>query len=75
MNSDKNLKKLGLQIREIRKSKDISQEELAFRAGIDRSYFGGIERGERNISFLTLVKIAISLNCDIAKFTKGIPNE
>jgi len=75
MNSTIYLKKLGKQIREYRKLLGYSQEELAFKAGVDRSYFGGIERGERNISFLTLVKIAESLNCDIAKFTKGIPNE
>lgn len=75
MIANKYLKKLGQQIRETRKQKGFSQEELAFKAGVDRSYFGGIERGERNIGFLTLVKIAQSLNCDIAKFTKGIPNE
>lgn len=75
MTTNKHLKKLGQQIREIRKIRDFSQEELALKAGVDRSYMGGIERGERNISFLTLVKIAVSLDCDIAKFTKGIPHE
>jgi len=69
----KNLIELGNQIREARKKKGLSQEELAFDAGVDRSYIGGIERGERNVSFLTLVKIAESLACDVAKFTKGIP--
>lgn len=72
---NKYLEKLGKQIRELRKLKGFSQEELAFKAEIDRSYVGGIERGERNISFLTLVKIANSLNCDVSKFTKGIPHE
>jgi len=51
----------------------MSQEQLAFDAGVDRSYIGGIERGERNVGFLTLVKIADCLSCDVAKFTKGIP--
>ncbi len=64
---------LGNQIREERKKKGLSQEQLAFDAGVDRSYIGGIERGERNVSFLTLVKIADCLGCDVAKFTKGIP--
>ena len=64
---------LGNQIRELRKIKGLSQEQLAFKAEVDRSYVGGIERGERNVSFLTLVKIAECLECDIAKFTKGIP--
>jgi len=64
---------LGDQIRELRKAKGLSQEQLALQAEVDRSYVGGIERGERNVSFLTLVKIADCLECDVAKFTKGIP--
>ena len=73
MEKDKHLKELGNQIRFLRKSKGLSQERLAFQAEVDRSYVGGIERGERNVSFLTLVKIANCLGCDVAKFTKGIP--
>ena len=74
MEKDVYLKELGNQIRKLRKSKGLSQEQLALNAGVDRSYIGGIERGERNVSFLTLVKIAECLECDIACFTKGIPN-
>jgi transcriptional regulator with XRE-family HTH domain len=70
---NKHLVELGNQIREERKKKGLSQEQLAFDAGVDRSYIGGIERGERNVSILTLVKIASCLGCDVAKFTKGIP--
>ncbi len=73
MKKDKHLLELGNQIRELRKSKGLSQEQLALQAEVDRSYVGGIERGERNVSFLTLVKIAECLGCDIAKFTKHIP--
>lgn len=73
MRKDKYLIELGNQIRELRKSKGLSQEQLALQAEVDRSYIGGIERGERNVSFLTLVKIALCLGCDIAKFTKRIP--
>ncbi|MCB0720882.1 MAG: helix-turn-helix transcriptional regulator [Ignavibacteriae bacterium] len=65
---------LGLQIRSIRKGRDLSQEQLALKANIDRSYVGGIERGERNVSFLTLVKIARTLNCEISDFTKNLIN-
>jgi transcriptional regulator with XRE-family HTH domain len=65
--------KLGLNIREVRKSKALSQEQLALQAGIDRSYIGGIERGERNVSFLTLVKLAECLNCDVSTFTNAMP--
>jgi len=73
-NKDKHLKKLGLQIRELRKTKSLSQESMALQAGIDRSYMGSIERGERNVSFLTLVKIAKVLECDISNFTNNIPS-
>ena len=73
MKKSKHLIELGNQIREERKKKGLSQEQLAFDADVDRSYIGGIERGERNVSFLTLVKIAECLGCDISNFTKGIP--
>jgi len=73
MEKDKHLIRLGDQIRELRKVKGITQEQLALDAGADRSYVGGIERGERNVSILTLVKIADCLNCDVAAFTKQIP--
>ena len=70
---NKYLIELGKKIKQIRKDRGLSQEQLALKAEVDRSYMGGIERGERNVSFLTLIKLAISLNCDIAEFTKGIP--
>lgn len=70
---NKYLVELGEHIRNARKAKGLSQEQLALQAEIDRSYVGGIERGERNASFLTLVKIAACLDCEVSKFTKGIP--
>jgi transcriptional regulator with XRE-family HTH domain len=66
---------LGSHIRKLRKVNGFSQEQLALKAEVDRSYIGGIERGERNVSFLTLVKIACCLECDVAELTKGIPND
>lgn len=69
------LQQLGERIREVRKESGFSQEQLALHADLDRSYVGGIERGERNISFLTLIKIAKCLKCDVSKITKGIPND
>jgi len=75
MKKNKHLVELGNQIREERKKTSLSQEQLAYNAVVDRSYIGGIERGERNVSFLTLVKIANCLSCDVAKFTKGIPKK
>jgi transcriptional regulator with XRE-family HTH domain len=45
------LKKFGENIRKVRKNLGLSQETLALKAGIERSYMGAIERGERNPSF------------------------
>lgn len=50
--------KLGNAIRDHRKAKGWSQEELAFQSGLDRTYIGSVERGERNIAALNLLKIA-----------------
>ena len=55
------LKKVGRTIREARKAKGMSQESLALLSGLDRSYVGSVERGERNISILNLKKIASAL--------------
>jgi transcriptional regulator with XRE-family HTH domain len=53
---------LGEAIRELRSGAGIpSQEDLADRAGLHRTYVGGIERGERNVSFGNLLKLADAL--------------
>jgi transcriptional regulator with XRE-family HTH domain len=67
------LQELGRRIRAARTALGFSQEELAHESGIDRSYIGGVERGERNITFDVLCKIATALDCDVASLTKGLP--
>ncbi|MGA7704116.1 MAG: helix-turn-helix transcriptional regulator [Solirubrobacteraceae bacterium] len=52
---------LGRAIREFRLGAGISQEDLADRARLHRTYVGGIERGERNVSFGNLIKLADAL--------------
>jgi transcriptional regulator with XRE-family HTH domain len=64
---------LGDRIRVARKELGWSQEDLANRSDIDRSYIGGVERGERNLSFTMLCQIAKSLNTDVGFLTKGLP--
>ncbi len=66
------LLKLGQQIRFIRETKGYSQESFAAEAGIDRSYMGGIERGERNISSLNLIKIAKALKVEVGELFPAI---
>jgi len=67
------LQLLGQRIREMRKSKNLTQEDLAHESDIDRSYIGGVERGERNLSFEKLCQIAQALRCDVAALTKDLP--
>lgn len=60
---DSSLARLGAAIRARRQASGMSQEALADYAGIDRSHMGKIERGERNVTFLNMVRIANALNC------------
>lgn len=59
------LRKFGDRVKRIRKSKSWSQEELAKRAHLHRTYIGSIERSERNISLLNIERIAKALSIDI----------
>jgi len=59
----------------MRKVKNLTQENLAYESQIDRSYIGGVERGERNLSFDKLCQIAAALGCDVATLTKGLPED
>lgn len=54
----------GKRVRAIRKTKGWSQEELADACELDRTYIGGVERGERNVSLVNIEKIAHALNVD-----------
>lgn len=67
------LVQLGSRIRERRKLLGLTQEELASKAGIDRSYIGGVERGERNLTFTVLCQICTAMSCDVAMLTEGLP--
>ncbi|MCL4164497.1 UNVERIFIED_CONTAM: hypothetical protein GTU68_027298 [Idotea baltica] len=57
--------KFGERVREIRKEKGLSQEELAHKADLHRTYIGMIERAEKNITLLNIEKIANALEVSI----------
>jgi transcriptional regulator with XRE-family HTH domain len=59
--------KLGKRIRELRESKNISQENFAHEVGLDRTYYSGIERGERNVAAINLIRIAKTLRVEIGE--------
>lgn len=56
---------MGRRIRQLREKHNIAQEEFAALAGLDRSYYGGVERGERNVSALNLARIAATLDVEM----------
>lgn len=57
--------KFGERVREIRKEKGLSQEELSFKADLHRTYIGMIERAEKNITLVNIEKIANALEVSI----------
>ena len=58
---------LGIAIKDLRLKAGLSQEAFADELGIDRSYVGGIERGEHNVALVNLLKIATTLNMTLAQ--------
>ena len=55
----------GKRVRELRLARGLSQEELAFRTGVHRTYLGGIERGERNPALKNIAAIAEALDVSL----------
>ncbi|HEY4694453.1 MAG TPA: helix-turn-helix transcriptional regulator [Candidatus Nanoarchaeia archaeon] len=58
-------KRFGVKVRRERKKLAVSQEELGFRTGLDRTYISGIERGERNPSLKNIYKISRALKIKV----------
>jgi transcriptional regulator with XRE-family HTH domain len=63
---------LGQAVRKKRLQLGLSQERLAEKAGLHWTYIGGIERGERNVSLLNIVKIARALGATPSRLLTGI---
>ncbi len=64
--------KLGENIRNLRESQGVSQEELAEKADLDRTYVGGVERGERNLTILSTLKLCKALDVELGDLAKGV---
>lgn len=64
---------IGLAVRQRRLSLGMSQETLADKATLHRTYVGGVERGERNISVLNLLRLAEALNVPASRLLEDAP--
>ena len=67
MRKDAALQRLGAHIRKLREELGYSQEDFAAEAGFDRTYYGGIERGERNLSAINLIKLAQTMKTEVGE--------
>ena len=65
-------KRFGNKVRVLRTAQGMSQEVLAQKSGLHRTYIGGIERGEHNISLINIEKIARALKLSITDIVDGI---
>ena len=64
------LTNFGKRVRDLRKEIGISQEELAFRSGLHRTYIGMIERAAKNITLVNIEKITKALNVELKDIFK-----
>lgn len=70
MKDKKILIKFGDNVRKIRKEKNLSQEQLSFKADLHRTYIGMIERAEKNVTLINIEKIAKALEVEITELLK-----
>ena len=66
------LEKFGERVRELRLKGEWSQEAFAEECDLDRTYMGGIERGERNLGLRNIEKVAEALGITIAELMEGV---
>lgn len=64
------LRQFGKRLATLRKARGWSQERLALESGLARSYLGGVERGQRNIALLNIVRLAATLDCHPAELMR-----
>ena len=64
--------RFGKTVRQRRNELGVSQEEFADRCGLDRTYLGGIERGERNVALVNIEKIARAFRMSLTELLRGV---
>lgn len=64
---------VGGNVRRLRIERGLTQEQLAFEAGIDLTYEGGIERGKRNPSLMVMARVAEALGVTPSELLKPLP--
>ncbi|GAC1445543.1 MAG: helix-turn-helix transcriptional regulator [Chloroflexota bacterium] len=69
------LVEFGRRVRELRQELGLSQEDLAFRTELDRSYISGIERGRRNVALRNILVLASSLDVTLAQMFEGLEQQ
>jgi transcriptional regulator with XRE-family HTH domain len=69
---DDALRRLGIRIRELRTRRGWSQEAFADIAGVHRTYMGHLERGEKNLSFLSILRVANALGVTLSELLAGL---
>ncbi len=72
MRKDVAAKRFGETVRRFREDEGISQEELADRCGLHRTYIGSVERGERNVSLANIVRLAQALKRAPSALLEGL---
>lgn len=66
------LERFGQRVRALRKEQGYSQEAFAAACELDRTYIGGIERGERNLALRSIEKIALTLGISLSQLMEGV---
>ncbi|MCQ3930850.1 MAG: transcriptional regulator [Chloroflexi bacterium] len=72
MNTEPILRQFGNNVRYWRKMRGFSQEELAEKCGLHRTYIGGIERGERNVALVNIVKLSTALDVSVSNLIERV---
>ena len=72
MDEDELLRQFGKRVKKLRNARGYSQREFAERTGFHRTYISMVERGEKNVTLMSLVKISVGLNTRLEVLVQGL---